>query len=359
MNLRWFFLWNLTSHSIFDLRLPKEGNTEKFIILEWWQQIQWVVNYPCLSWLRLPMFIIGWSKLPRCFKGVEQLPCRYKNQNKSWMDNVLFEKLILEMNKEFPKEKKKVILIIDNCPAHPTIDNIKSTELIFLPPNTTSKLQPMDQRVICSLIAYYKALALQRLVVAINKGRDLPGFFILDAMKMLDLVWSKKKTSTIINCIEKARISKDEQKSAQSDDHDPFKDLQNQIKRFGDFSCRYNSWRCHFCRQKHGEYSTFTNKERVMPFSLSGEDIQQKCNTLSISIDRNVTAEMTQGDIRTFFQWDIQYILFNFQNRKGKKTFNNSKGKKTFNNSNYFHLSLIFTFLVPCRFELLGVYCIC
>ena len=132
------------------------------------------------------------------------------------MDNVLFAELILEMNKEFPKEKKKVILIIDNCPAHPTIDNIKSTELIFLPPNTTSKLQPMDQRVICSLIAYYKALALQRLVVAINKGRDLPGFFILDAMKMLDLLWPKKKTSTIVNCIEKVRISKDEQKSAQS-----------------------------------------------------------------------------------------------------------------------------------------------
>ena len=39
-----------------------------------------------------------------------------------------------------------------------------------------------------------------------------------------------------------------------------------------------------------------------MPFSLSGEDIRQKFNALSISIDRDVTAKMTQSDIRTFFQ---------------------------------------------------------
>ena len=38
-----------------------------------------------------------------------------------------------------------------------------------------------------------------------------------------------------------------------------------------------------------------------MPFSLSGEDIQQKLNALSISIDRDVTAKITQTNIRTFF----------------------------------------------------------
>ena len=82
------------------------------------------------------------------------------------------------MDTKFTKEKKKVVLIIDNCPAHPMIHNLKSIELIFLPPNTTSKLQPMDQGVIRSLKAYYKALALQRLVVAINKAKDLPVFFV-------------------------------------------------------------------------------------------------------------------------------------------------------------------------------------
>ena len=184
---------------------------------------------------KLPMFVIGKSKSPLCFKGVKHLPYRYRNQNKSWIDSVLFEEWIREIDGKFTKEKKKIALLIDNCPAHPTIDNLTSIELIFLPPNTTSKLQPMDQGVIRSLKAYYKSLAMQRLVAAIDKGKYLPVFSILDAMKMLDLAWQKVKNSTIINYFAKAGISKEQQKSAQLDDDDPFKDLQNQIEKFGDF----------------------------------------------------------------------------------------------------------------------------
>ena len=150
------------------------------------------------------------------------------------------------MDIKFTKEKKKVLLIIDNCLAHPTINNLKSIELIFLPPNTTSKLQPMNQGVIRALKAYYKALALQKLVVAIDKGKDLPVFSILDATKMLNLVLQKVKTSTIINCFGKAGIWKDQQKSAQSDDDNPFRDLQNQIEKLE--------------RRKRGVYSAFTNR---------------------------------------------------------------------------------------------------
>ena len=139
------------------------------------------------------------------------------------------------MDTKFTKEKKKVAFIIDNCPAYRTIDNPKSIELIFLPPNTTSKLQPIDQGVIRSLKAYYKALELQKLVMAINKEKDLPVFSILDAVKLLDLAWQKVKSSTIVNCFSKAGISKDQQIFAQSDVDDPFQDLQNQIEKLGKF----------------------------------------------------------------------------------------------------------------------------
>ena len=40
---------------------------------------------------KLPMFVIGKAKNPRCFKYVKFLPCRYSNQRKSWMDGKLFE----------------------------------------------------------------------------------------------------------------------------------------------------------------------------------------------------------------------------------------------------------------------------
>ena len=44
-------------------------------------------------------------------------------------------------------EDRKILLLLDNGPAHPQakLNNIK---LAFLPPNTTSLSQPMDQGII-------------------------------------------------------------------------------------------------------------------------------------------------------------------------------------------------------------------
>ena len=65
---------------------------------------------------KIPMFVTGKSKSPRCFKEVKHLPCRCRNQNKSWMDSILFEEWIQEMDSKFTKENKKVTLIInDKC----------------------------------------------------------------------------------------------------------------------------------------------------------------------------------------------------------------------------------------------------
>ena len=94
---------------------------------------------------KLPVFVTGNAKKPQCFKNVNFLPCRYRNQQKIWMDRVLFEEWIREMDKKFFSEGRKVALVTDNYPAHPQIENLKSIKLFFLPANTTSQTQPMDQ----------------------------------------------------------------------------------------------------------------------------------------------------------------------------------------------------------------------
>ena len=81
------------------------------------------------------------------------------------MDSILFEEWVREVDRRFAKEGGKIILLIDNRPAHPSIDNLVSIELIFLPPNTTSKLLPMDQGVIWSLKANYNAISIKKLIV--------------------------------------------------------------------------------------------------------------------------------------------------------------------------------------------------
>ena len=73
---------------------------------------------------KLPIFVIVKANNPRCFKNIQTLPCRYQLQKKSWMDSVFFEEWVRESNAKFKAKKRKVGLIINNCPVHPEIENI-------------------------------------------------------------------------------------------------------------------------------------------------------------------------------------------------------------------------------------------
>ena len=80
---------------------------------------------------KLLMFVIGKTRKPRCFKNVKFLPCRYRHQKKSWMDWILFEEWVRELDRKFLSEGRNVALVIDNCPAHPHIENPKAIKLFF------------------------------------------------------------------------------------------------------------------------------------------------------------------------------------------------------------------------------------
>ena len=50
---------------------------------------------------RQPMFVIGKSKTPRCFKGMKNAPCHYRAQPKSWISSELFEEWVKEIDRNF------------------------------------------------------------------------------------------------------------------------------------------------------------------------------------------------------------------------------------------------------------------
>ena len=97
---------------------------------------------------KILMFLMGKSASPRCFKRICNLSCRYRSQKEAWMDGTLFEEWLHELDRKFEMQGRKVFTIVDNCPAHPEVSGLKAINLQFLPPNTTSCKQPMDQEVI-------------------------------------------------------------------------------------------------------------------------------------------------------------------------------------------------------------------
>ena len=174
---------------------------------------------------KLPMFVIGKSKAPRCFKNVTSLPCRYRSQKKSWMGSTLFEEWVRELDVKFQKENRKIALIIDNCPAHPTIADLSNVELIFLPPNTTSVSQPMHQGVIKCLKIFYRRRLVNLMIKRLEQGQDLPS----SSIYLLVASWNDVTKTTIVNCFGKAKISAKDQVNAAEDSDDPFKELEDDL----------------------------------------------------------------------------------------------------------------------------------
>ena len=91
-----------------------------------------------------------------------------------------------------------------NYTAHPNTENLKSITLYFLPPNTASCLQPVDQGVIRSLKCKYRTRIIKTIIHAIDNGKQMPSISILEAMKMLAHSWGEVSESTVINCFRKA-----------------------------------------------------------------------------------------------------------------------------------------------------------
>jgi hypothetical protein len=66
----------------------------------------------------------------------------------------------------------KCLLLLDNAPGHPQSvgDQFPEVKEVFLPPNTTSLLQPMDQRVIATFKHYYTCHIMTQEIAATDNG---------------------------------------------------------------------------------------------------------------------------------------------------------------------------------------------
>ena len=86
---------------------------------------------------------------------------------------------------------RKLLLISDSCPVHTKLKNmplLSNTEVFYLPPNTTSKLQPRDAGINRSFKAYYRRDFHQRLLQDIENGiADPMKFDTLDAAELVSM----------------------------------------------------------------------------------------------------------------------------------------------------------------------------
>lgn len=118
---------------------------------------------------KLTPLVIGKSKKPRCFANIRTLPCDYADQVNAWMTTDECTRWLNKLNNKMRIQKRKIILLFDNCPAHPPHVDLSNVKVAYLPKNTTSVLQPMDQGIIRNVKHYYRTRLVQRLCALIGK----------------------------------------------------------------------------------------------------------------------------------------------------------------------------------------------
>ena len=105
--------------------------------------------------------VIGKSASPWCFKGTRDkkmpLGVPYYSNAKALMDSVIMLDILNKINRKLARQKRKVILFLDNVSSHSPdlVGKFSHIKVVFLPKNTTSRLQPLDVCIIKNFKAHY------------------------------------------------------------------------------------------------------------------------------------------------------------------------------------------------------------
>nr|XP_006012427.1 PREDICTED: tigger transposable element-derived protein 4-like [Latimeria chalumnae] len=157
-----------------------------------------------------PLLFIEKSKNPRCLHGVHHLPI-----SNAWMTAFLFQEWLREWDESLKAQRHCIALIVDNCPAHPTV-KLNNIEITFLPPNVTSLIQLCDQGIIRTLKAHYRQSNVSKLLATIDAADcELPAdklakkIDILGAMLLIKEAWDSVTSGTIVNCFRRSGFLKD------------------------------------------------------------------------------------------------------------------------------------------------------
>lgn len=154
---------------------------------------------------KIKLGVIGKAKNPRCFKNFNvSALCDYYNNKTAWVTSKEFVDYVTNFNESMKKNNKKVALILDNAPGHSNIQ-FSNVLLIFIPPNSTGIIQPLDLGIIRSFKASYRKYQVSHLIdnmdpSLLGKTNIYKSITIKNAIEMANFAWMNVKPEVIINC---------------------------------------------------------------------------------------------------------------------------------------------------------------
>lgn len=162
---------------------------------------------------RFPIWFIGSAKTPRALRSVNipALGGHWSHNKKAWMTTIIMDDWLKAFYHHIGSTRR-VLLFLDNCSSHATGLEVSpppaNIRVQFLPPNSTSLFQPLDQGIIQNEKVYYRKQWLQFMLDAYEYGRNpLATVTVLHAIKWALKAWNFDVSSTTIyNCFRKSTI---------------------------------------------------------------------------------------------------------------------------------------------------------
>ncbi|XP_053388839.1 tigger transposable element-derived protein 6-like [Mercenaria mercenaria] len=174
---------------------------------------------------KLKPLVIGKSRKPRCFSriNVDSLSVTYRFNKKSWMNSGLFEEWLSSVDKQMKRQKRNILLFLDNAPSHPNIQ-LSNVKVVFLSSNTTSVAQPMDQGIIQTKKPKFYQQQSQHIINEMEKSTQsgselLKQISVLDTIFWINRAWKTVDATTTMKCFDKCGFEKVRQTPIETESH--------------------------------------------------------------------------------------------------------------------------------------------
>jgi hypothetical protein len=177
---------------------------------------------------KLDLFVIGKAARPRSFpmsfQPKRDLNVRYTHNKTAWMTASEYAAWIRGVDSDMKRKHHRSVMLTDNAPTHMVTDadveeehgkviNLSHLKLVFLPANTTSVVQPLDQGITACTKAHCRRNLVQWVIAEAEKpesaGKSLkdlhPTFYQMT--RWLNTAWKESVSPlSIRNCWHKAGI---------------------------------------------------------------------------------------------------------------------------------------------------------
>lgn len=189
---------------------------------------------------RLPIWIIGKHKTPRALRNicVKTMGAEWRWNTKAWMTTQVMSEWLLAFYAHIGPQRE-VLLSMDNFSAHvaaliinPPPANIR---ISWLPPNSTSRFQPLDQGIIQSFKSHYRRQWLDYMLACFDRNQNpLDSMNLHLAIRWITRSWKRYvSNTTIYNCFRKSTLVTSPISLPQEMDDPNIEGLYNQVRRAG------------------------------------------------------------------------------------------------------------------------------